>query len=70
MKVLFIISTEDGETIFNAMRIANVGVKKLKRSVYLCSAKGLFSNRLAVSSSISWVKLISSRAIFMSEGSE
>lgn len=28
MKVLFIISTEDGETIFNAMRLANVGVKK------------------------------------------
>ena len=28
MKVLFIISTEDGETIYNAMRLANVGVKK------------------------------------------
>jgi uncharacterized protein involved in oxidation of intracellular sulfur len=28
MKVLFIISTEDGETIFNAIRLANVGVKK------------------------------------------
>lgn len=28
MKVLLIISTEDGETIFNAMRLANVGVKK------------------------------------------
>lgn len=28
MKVLIIISTEDGETIFNAMRLANVGVKK------------------------------------------
>ena len=28
MKVLFIITTEDGETIFNAMRLANVGVKK------------------------------------------
>ena len=28
MKVLFIISTSDGETIFNAMRLANVGVKK------------------------------------------
>ncbi len=28
MKVLFIIATEDGETIFNAMRLANVGVKK------------------------------------------
>ncbi len=28
MKVLFIISTDDGETIFNAMRLANVGVEK------------------------------------------
>jgi len=28
MKVLFIMSTDDGETIFNAMRLANVGVKK------------------------------------------
>lgn len=27
MKVLFIISTADGETIFNAMRLANVGIK-------------------------------------------
>lgn len=28
MKVLFIISTSDGETIYNAMRLANVAVKK------------------------------------------
>ena len=28
MKVLFIISTNDGETIYNAMRLANTGVKK------------------------------------------
>jgi len=28
MNVLFIISTSDGETIYNAMRLANVGVKK------------------------------------------
>ncbi len=28
MKALFILSTNDGETIFNAMRLANVGVKK------------------------------------------
>ncbi|OQX27275.1 MAG: hypothetical protein BWK80_06025 [Desulfobacteraceae bacterium IS3] len=28
MKILFIISTNDGETIYNAMRLANVGVKK------------------------------------------
>ena len=27
-KVLFIISTPDGESIFNAMRLANVGMKK------------------------------------------
>ena len=28
MKVLFVISTDDCETIYNAMRLANVGVKK------------------------------------------
>jgi uncharacterized protein involved in oxidation of intracellular sulfur len=28
MKVLFLITTDDGETIFNAMRLANVGVDK------------------------------------------
>lgn len=28
MKVLLIISTEDGETIYNAMRLANLGVEK------------------------------------------
>lgn len=28
MKALFIITTDDGETVFNAMRLANVGVKK------------------------------------------
>lgn len=27
-KVLFIISTPDGESIYNAMRLANVGMKK------------------------------------------
>ena len=28
MNVLFIISTDDGETIYNAMRLANVAVEK------------------------------------------
>ena len=28
MKALIIISTDDGESIFNAMRLANVGVEK------------------------------------------
>jgi len=28
VKVLFIITTDDGETIYNAMRLANVGVTK------------------------------------------
>jgi uncharacterized protein involved in oxidation of intracellular sulfur len=28
MKVLFIITPDDGETIYNAMRLANVGVEK------------------------------------------
>ena len=28
MKVLFIISTDEGETVYNAMRLANVAIKK------------------------------------------
>ncbi len=28
MKVLFIISTDDAETMYNALRMANVGIKK------------------------------------------
>ncbi len=28
MKMMFIISTDDEETIYNAMRLANTGVKK------------------------------------------
>lgn len=28
MKILFIITTDEGETIYNAMRLANVGVDK------------------------------------------
>jgi uncharacterized protein involved in oxidation of intracellular sulfur len=28
MKILIIISSDDGETMYNAMRLANVGVKK------------------------------------------
>jgi uncharacterized protein involved in oxidation of intracellular sulfur len=28
VKILFVISTNDGETIYNAMRLANVGVSK------------------------------------------
>ena len=28
MKILFIISTDDAETIYNAMRLANVSVQK------------------------------------------
>ncbi len=28
MKVLFVVTTNDCETVYNAMRLANVGVKK------------------------------------------
>ena len=42
MKVLLIISTEDGETIFNAMRLANVGVKKGDEISVFMLGKGVF----------------------------
>ena len=47
MNMLFIITTSDGETIYNAMRLANVGVKKGDDiSVFMLGlAKGYFLNR-------------------------
>ena len=43
MNVLFIICTNDGETIYNAMRLANVGVKKGDEvSVFMLSKGFLF----------------------------
>ncbi len=45
MKVLFIISTEDGETIFNAMRLANVGVKKGDEVSVFMLGKGVLFER-------------------------
>lgn len=43
MKALFIISTDDGETIFNAMRPANVDVKKGDEVGVLMLGKASFS---------------------------
>ena len=45
MKVLFIISTDDGETVYNAMRLANVAVKKGDDvSVFMLGKGVLFEN--------------------------
>jgi uncharacterized protein involved in oxidation of intracellular sulfur len=45
MKILFIITTDDGETIFNAMRLANVGVEKGDEvSVFMLGKGVLFEN--------------------------
>jgi len=44
MKVLFVISTSDGETIYNAMRLANVAMKKGDEvSVFMLGKGVLFS---------------------------
>ncbi|OKY76297.1 MAG: hypothetical protein BM485_03345 [Desulfobulbaceae bacterium DB1] len=44
MNMLIIISTSDGETIYNAMRLANVGVKKGDNiSVFMLGKGVLFS---------------------------
>ncbi len=44
--VLIIISTDDGETIFNAMRLANVGVSKGDEvSVFMLGKGVLFEQR-------------------------
>jgi len=45
VKILFIIATDDGETIYNAMRLANVGVKKGDEvSVFMLGKGVLFEN--------------------------
>jgi uncharacterized protein involved in oxidation of intracellular sulfur len=41
MKVLFIISTDDGETIYNAMRLANLAVKKGDEVTVFMLGKGV-----------------------------
>jgi uncharacterized protein involved in oxidation of intracellular sulfur len=46
MKILMIISTDDAETIYNAMRLANVGVKKGDEvSVFMLGKGVLFQQR-------------------------
>jgi uncharacterized protein involved in oxidation of intracellular sulfur len=45
MKMLFIITTNDGETIYNAMRLANVGMKKGDEvSVFMLGKGVLFAS--------------------------
>jgi uncharacterized protein involved in oxidation of intracellular sulfur len=46
MKILMIISTDDAETTYNAMRFANVGVKKGDEiSVFMLGKGVLFEQR-------------------------
>ena len=45
MNVLFIISTDDGETIYNAMRLADVAVKRGDEvSVFMLGRGVLYEN--------------------------
>ena len=45
MKVLFIISTDDGEAVYNAMRLANVGVDKGDEVSVFMLGKGVMFER-------------------------
>ena len=45
MNVLFIITTDDGETIYNAMRLANVGVEKGDEVSVFMLGKGVLFER-------------------------
>jgi uncharacterized protein involved in oxidation of intracellular sulfur len=47
MKILMIISTDDAETIYNAMRLANVGVKKGDEISVFMLGKGVLFERSA-----------------------
>jgi uncharacterized protein involved in oxidation of intracellular sulfur len=45
MIVLFIIATDDGETIYNAMRLANMGVEKGDEVSVFMLGKGVLFER-------------------------
>jgi uncharacterized protein involved in oxidation of intracellular sulfur len=45
VKILFIITTDDAETIYNAMRLANVGVEKDDEVSVFMLGKGVLFER-------------------------
>jgi uncharacterized protein involved in oxidation of intracellular sulfur len=47
MKLMFIISTDDAETMFNAMRLANVAVKKGGEVSVFMLGKGVLYERIS-----------------------
>jgi uncharacterized protein involved in oxidation of intracellular sulfur len=47
MKVLFIISTDDAETIYNAIRLANVAVKKDDEVSVFMLGKGVLYEKIS-----------------------
>lgn len=47
MNVLFIISTDDSETIYNAMRLANVAVKKGDDASVFMLGKGVLYEQVS-----------------------
>ena len=46
MNVLFIISTDDAETVYNAMRLANVAVKKGDEVSIFMLGKGVLYEKI------------------------
>jgi uncharacterized protein involved in oxidation of intracellular sulfur len=47
MNILFIISTDDAETIYNAMRLANVAVKKGDGASVFMLGKGVLYEQVS-----------------------
>ncbi|HDL89326.1 MAG TPA: hypothetical protein ENG14_00290 [Thermodesulforhabdus norvegica] len=47
MKVLFIITTNDAETVYNAMRLANLGVKKGDEVSVFMLGKGVLFEQIS-----------------------
>jgi uncharacterized protein involved in oxidation of intracellular sulfur len=47
MKVLVIISTDDAETVYNAMRLANVGANKGDEVAVFMLGKGVLFERIS-----------------------
>jgi uncharacterized protein involved in oxidation of intracellular sulfur len=68
MKWLFIITSDDGETIYNAMRLANVSVKKGDEVSVFMLGKGVLFAQADTERFPSWRRSIVSKETFMSEG--
>ena len=68
MNILLIISTDDAETIYNAMRLANAGVKKGDEVSVFMLGKGVLFEQSSNEQFNEWNRFSSLLVTSMSEG--